>query len=100
MRAAPGLCVAVACVSLTACGEDPSAASSAPEGGRTSVAGRAMDRAEDLKKEVDAYNRAIEDTIAQGTGDAPPSAAKPPASRPVRKPAPGSQPPSQPAGSP
>ncbi len=29
-----------------------------------------MDRAEDLKKEVDAYNKAIEETIEQGTSPA------------------------------
>jgi hypothetical protein len=52
------------------------------DGRRTSVAGQAMDRAEDLKKEIGAYNQAIEDTISQGTGDAAPRrtpATKPPA---------------------
>ena len=47
------------------------------DGRRTSIPGKAMDRAEDLKKDVDAYNRTIEDTIAQGTADAPPTSPKP-----------------------
>jgi hypothetical protein len=57
--------------------EDPNASSSAasPEPGRrTSIPGKAMDRAEDLKREVDAYNRQIEQTIEQGTSPSPPPA--------------------------
>ena len=59
---------------LAACERSPTAPGpqagtpQAPDGRRTSVPGRAMDRAEDLKKEVDAYNKAIEETIEQGTG--------------------------------
>ena len=80
VRANIAALVIASAASLAGCGEDPSSAAAPEEGRRTSMAGRAMDRAEDLKKEVDNYNRAIEDTIAQGTGDAPPSAGKPPAS--------------------
>ena len=84
----------VACA-VVACERSPSAPSvnqglpQSPDGRRTSVPGKAMDRVEDLKKEVDAYNQAIEDTIAHGTNDAAPK----------RAPAKGS-PDARPAGSP
>jgi hypothetical protein len=61
---------------LAACERSPTAPGpqagtpQASDGRRTSVPGRAMDRAEDLKKEVDAYNKAIEETIEQGTSPA------------------------------
>ena len=66
---------------LLGCERSPSAPSvnqglpQSADGRRTSIPGKAMDRAEDLKKEVDAYNQAIEDTISQGTNDAPPKRA-------------------------
>jgi len=66
-------------LSVAGC-EDPDASqASAPSepGRRTSIPGKAMDRAEDLKKEVDAYNRQIEETIEQGTRASP---STPPAS--------------------
>jgi hypothetical protein len=62
--------------------EDPDASqASAPAepGRRTSIPGKAMDRAEDLKKEVDAYNRQIEETIEQGTKASPSTPSSPPA---------------------
>jgi hypothetical protein len=65
----------VTVLSVAGC-EDPDAsqASAPPEPGRrTSIPGKAMDRAEDLKKEVDAYNRQIEETIEQGTGPSRPA---------------------------
>ncbi|MFM7807480.1 MAG: hypothetical protein ACKPEA_06055 [Planctomycetota bacterium] len=71
--------IAVATIlSFVGCERSPSAPSvnqglpQSPDGRRTSVPGKAMDRAEDLKKEVDAYNQAIEDTIAQGTNETAP----------------------------
>ena len=78
MRREIGAIAAATLLSLVACERSPSAPSvnqglpESPDGRRTSVPGKAMDRAEDLKKEVDAYNQAIEDTIAQGTSDTTP----------------------------
>ena len=75
--------LSLACALLAACERSPTAASTneglpqSADGRRTSIPGKAMDRAEDLKKDVDAYNRTIEDTIAQGTADAPPTSPKP-----------------------
>jgi hypothetical protein len=90
-----GLAVAVALGVVLGCERSPSAPSvnqglpQSADGRRTSIPGKAMDRAEDLKKEVDAYNQAIEDTMSQGTNDAPPKPApakgapgKPPAGTP------------------
>ena len=71
------LALAIAVMALSACERSPSAPSvneglpQSEDGRRTSVPGKAMDRAEDLKKEIDAYNQAIDDTISQGTNDAP-----------------------------
>ena len=66
---------------LLACEEasPPQAASSPPAdpSRRTSVYGKAMDRAEDLQKEVAEYNRQIEQTIDQGTAPEPPKPKKP-----------------------
>ena len=66
---------------LLACEEasPPQAASSPPAdpSRRTSVYGKAMDRAEDLQKEVAEYNRQIERTIDQGTAPEPPKPKKP-----------------------
>jgi hypothetical protein len=77
MRSArfPGL--AVVTVSLLACdgGTAPPQASSttAPSsGGRTSALGKAMDQAEDVKRQAEAYNQALDGAMAQGTADAPP----------------------------
>ena len=72
-----GFALAVVLGVALGCERSPSAPSvneglpQSTDGRRTSVPGKAMDRAEDLKKEVDAYNKAIEDTIEQGTNDAP-----------------------------
>jgi hypothetical protein len=41
------------------------------DGRRTSAPGKAMDRAEDLRKEMGEYNQALEDAMSQGTADAP-----------------------------
>lgn len=76
MRA--GFAFALVVGAALGCERSPSAPSvnqglpQSADGRRTSVAGKAMDRAEDLKREVDAYNQAIEDTIAQGTSDTAP----------------------------
>lgn len=59
------------------------------DGRRTSVPGKVMDRAEDLKREVGAYNQALDDAMAQGTDDAPPkrkAAKDPPPPRPSETP--------------
>ena len=72
-----GFVLAAVLVVALGCERSPSAPSvneglpQSADGRRTSIPGKAMDRAEDLKKEVDAYNKAIEDTIEQGTNDAP-----------------------------
>ena len=61
-----------------ACGRDPGAASptagapQSPDGRRTSVPGQAMDRAEDLQKEIAAYNQQVEEAADQGANAAPP----------------------------
>ena len=78
-------CVAAPLLVLMACEEASSPPSTAPPtepGRRTSVYGKAMDRAEDLQKEVAEYNRQIERTIDQGTASEPPkSKPEPPKSR-------------------
>jgi hypothetical protein len=62
---------------LGACEESaPQPNGQAPSGRRTSTYGKAMDRAEDLQKEVAEYNRQIERTIEQGSAAEP---SKPPA---------------------
>jgi hypothetical protein len=64
---------------LGACEESAPQSSGQPPaqtGRRTSTYGKAMDRAEDLQKEVAEYNRQIERTIEQGTAAEP---SKPPA---------------------
>ena len=73
-----GFALAVVLGVALGCERSPSAPSvneglpQSTDGRRTSVPGKAMDRAEDLKKEVDAYNKAIEDTIEQGTDQTAP----------------------------
>ena len=65
---------------LLACEEvsSPQAASPpADPSRRTSTYGKAMDRAEDLQKEVAEYNRQIEQTIDQGTAPEPPKPKRP-----------------------
>lgn len=79
-------CVALALLAA-ACSRDPAAAPptagapTSPDGRRTSVPGQAMDRAEDLQKEIAAYNQQVEDAAAQGADAAPP---KKPAASPKR----------------
>ena len=93
MRVAVAGLPLLALLVVMGCERSPSAPSTneglpqSADGRRTSIPGKAMDRAEDLKKEVDAYNQAIEDTIAQGTGDAPPPKRKPAKDAPGAKPA-------------
>ncbi|NBX24822.1 MAG: hypothetical protein EBQ99_02020 [Planctomycetes bacterium] len=53
------------------------AAPAPPSGRRTSTYGKAMDRAEDLQKEVAEYNRQIERTIEQGTAPETPGPGAP-----------------------
>jgi len=66
-----------------ACERDPGTPSTneglpqSPDGRRTSIPGKAMDRAEDLQKEIAVYNQKLEETIKQGTLDAPTPEAKP-----------------------
>ncbi len=69
----------LAVCTLTACDEAGSSASApAPSGGRrTSIPGKAMDRAEDLQKEVAEYNRQIEQTIEQGAAPEPKKPGRP-----------------------
>jgi hypothetical protein len=72
----------LACVAMglltAACSRDPGAAPptdgapQSPDGRRTSVPGQAMDRAEDLQKEIAAYNQQVEDAADQGANVAPP----------------------------
>lgn len=83
----PILACAVMGLLAAACGRDPGAAAptdGAPnshDGRRTSLPGQAMDRAEDLQKEIAAYNQQVEDAAAQGADAAPP---KKPVSTPKR----------------
>jgi hypothetical protein len=102
MASARIIALSLACLLPAACERSPSAPSTneglpqSADGRRTSIPGKAMDRAEDLKKEVDAYNKTIEDTIAQGTNDAPPKPAPKRGGRssPTERPAdPGATPP-------
>ena len=61
-----------------ACGRDPSSTATnsgvpqSPDGRRTSIPGKAMDRAEDLKKEIADYNAKLDEAMDQGTNAAPP----------------------------
>jgi hypothetical protein len=70
---------------LAACDRSPTAPpphASMPQsssGGRTSLPGQLMDRAEDVQRQTEAYNQAIQDTIDQGTA---PSAPRPKAADP------------------
>ena len=95
MRARFGVAASLAIALAAGCERSPTAPSvneglpTSEDGRRTSVPGKAMDRAEDLKKEVDAYNQAIEDTIRQGTNDAPPPSGS---KTPTRRPAPAGSP--------
>jgi len=65
-------------VLAAACSRDPGAPSptagapQSPNGRRTSVPGQAMDRAEDLQKEIAAYNQQVEEAADQGANAAPP----------------------------
>lgn len=79
-------------IGVTACERAPTAPSPTAgvprdeDGRRTSIPGKAMDRAEDLEKEIADYNKQIEDAANQGTKrsppkDAPASNPKPPQSR-------------------
>lgn len=73
------LIVATLLVTLTACGRDPSSTATnagvpqSPDGRRTSIPGKAMDRAEDLKKEIADYNAKLDEAMDQGTDAAPPT---------------------------
>ena len=95
MRRSITVAIAACIVGLVACERSPDARGvnadvpQSTDGRRTSVPGKVMDRAEDLKRQVDAYNQTIDDTIAQGTSDAPP-----------KRKAPKEVPPSQPSETP
>lgn len=70
--------VATLLLTLAACGRDPSSTATnagvpqSPDGRRTSIPGKAMDRAEDLKKEIADYNAKLDEAMDQGTDASPP----------------------------
>jgi hypothetical protein len=77
MRRACAKACCIGVLALGACDRSPTAPGvnsglpQAENGRRTSVPGKAMDRAEDLQKEIGAYNQALDDAMSQGTNSAP-----------------------------
>ncbi|MBM4006981.1 MAG: hypothetical protein FJ292_05375 [Planctomycetes bacterium] len=71
------LALALGALTFAACDRSPTAppphaaGGQSPGGGRTSLPGQLMDRAEDVQKQAEAYNQAIQDTIDQGTAPSP-----------------------------